>query len=689
MALSRHRFPVAVGAALGLGLVFRLWLVQVFPYEAGDTPLYEALARSLVAHGAYALPVDDRLVPVNVRMPGYPALLAASHVLFGPGYGPVRVAQAVIDTLTCLLSGLLAALLAGARRRRAFVAGVWLAAMCPFTANYAAAILAETAGAFWTAAALALLLAGLRRSETRGVVDGPGLAWYLSAGFAAGVGCYFRPETPLVLIAGAVVLSLLWRRRRDRRRLVRSALGLGLGLTLALAPWAARNLVVLGHLEVLPPPAANLPGEIAPLGFNAWTGTWLTTVPQIYAFQFKIEDEPLRLEDLPDSAVDTPEEKDRVARLFAEHNDTFTLTRELDGAFAQLARERTARHPLRTFLLVPLARVRAMWIAPRLELLPFSGRVLPVPEAWAEDPVDLTVTVVLFSANLLYLILGAWGAWRAAWRPGAAILVVYVLLRTALITQMPAPEPRYVVICFPLLAALGAQLSCGGRPRERSALAALAPGRLLDPQTDRRGPQVVRDLLDRPSSGGQGHGAGPEAGADPGEDVVGEDVGKVLHGGAPQGAVLALHRGPRDLQRPPLQGEGEQGEQLRQLAVDGLSGIELPADAGEDVLAKDPDHDAALVQGGEGGRRRGPHLERGIVERGGEALGGPGSGARLQHPRDAPSHCGLGFGVEEGVHELAGDARGDAAQRAQDVPEDLVRGQEREERRDLGGPGLG
>jgi 4-amino-4-deoxy-L-arabinose transferase-like glycosyltransferase len=459
MVLSTRRFPLAVAAALALGLAFRLWLVHAFPYEAGDTPLYEALAKNLAEHGAYALEIDEKLVPVNVRMPGYPALLAASHVLFGPGYQPVRVAQALIDTLTCLLAGLVAALVAGPpRARRAFVAAVWLAALCPFTANYAAAILAETAGAFWTAASLALLLLGLRRSEARGAVDGRAFAWHLAAGFVAGLGCYFRPETPLVLIAGGVVLTLLWRRPADWPRLVRTGLALGLGLVLGLGPWAVRNRLVLGRPEILPPPAANLPGEIAPLGFNAWTATWLTTVPQIYAFQFKIEDEPLVLDDLPPSACDTPEEKERVARLFAEHNETFTLTPQLDGGFAQLARERTARHPLRTWLLVPLARVPAMWISPRLELLPWSGKLLPIGEAWEDDPIDFSVTLVLFAANLLYLLLAAAGAWRAPWRPGAAILVAYVLLRTALITAMPGPEPRYVVICFPLLAALGAQL---------------------------------------------------------------------------------------------------------------------------------------------------------------------------------------------------------------------------------------
>ena len=170
----------------------------------------------------------------------------------------------------------------------------------------------------------------------------------VGAGLSAGVGCLFRPETPLVLMTGAIVLTALWWRPRDWPRLVRTGLALGFGLVLALAPWTLRNAIVLGRPEVFAPPAANLPGEMVPLGFYAWTNTWLTTNQQIYDFSFKIEDEPLELEALPPSAYDSPEERQQVAKLFAVHNEDFTLTPELEAGFARLARERTARNPWRT-----------------------------------------------------------------------------------------------------------------------------------------------------------------------------------------------------------------------------------------------------------------------------------------------------------------------------------------------------
>jgi 4-amino-4-deoxy-L-arabinose transferase-like glycosyltransferase len=445
--------------ALAVGLVFRLWIVSAFPYEAGDTPLYEALARNLVAHGVYGLEIDGRIVPVDVRMPGYPALLAACHAVLGPGFQPVRVLQAVIDTLACLPAGAIAALLAAPlARRRAFLAAVWLAALCPFTANYAAAILAETPGGLLNSAAFALLLYAAWRAWPAARLDRGAWLAFAAAGATAGLGCYFRPETPLVLAAGGLALLGAWWRPRDWPRLVGSGVALALGLALALGPWAARNAIVLGRFEVLPPPAANLPGEMAPVGFNHWLKTWLTTNQQIYDFSFKIEDAPLLIDELPPSAYDSPEEKARVAALFTLHNTDFTLTPELDGGFEQLARERTARHPLRTHLLVPLGRVVAMWISPRLELLPWSGEVFPLLQSLRDDPYDFCVTITLFTLNLLYIVAGLAALPLVRWRPGAAALLAYLLLRTALITQMPGPEPRYVVICFPLLAALAAQL---------------------------------------------------------------------------------------------------------------------------------------------------------------------------------------------------------------------------------------
>jgi hypothetical protein len=80
-----------------------------------------------------------------------------------------------------------------------------------------------------------------------------------------------------------------------------------------------------------------------------------------------------------------------------------------------------------------------------------------------EDPVDQEVTSGFFLLNLVYVGLGVWGGVRlcrlnAAARPVIGFLTLFILLRTAFLTTLETPEPRYVLVCFPILIALGAQV---------------------------------------------------------------------------------------------------------------------------------------------------------------------------------------------------------------------------------------
>jgi hypothetical protein len=79
-----------------------------------------------------------------------------------------------------------------------------------------------------------------------------------------------------------------------------------------------------------------------------------------------------------------------------------------------------------------------------------------------EDPVDQRITIKLFFLNILYVALGLCGAWRLWKFPTArgvvAFFLLYILLRTAFLTTLETPEPRYVLVCFPALIALAPQL---------------------------------------------------------------------------------------------------------------------------------------------------------------------------------------------------------------------------------------
>jgi hypothetical protein len=231
---------------------------------------------------------------------------------------------------------------------------------------------------------------------------------------------------------------------------------MAVGLLLPLLPWAARNWHTLNRVQFLAPRYSEIDGEFVPRGFYAWTNTWLVRFRDVYLTAWKLEDEPIRIEALPAAAFDSAEERARVAALLERYNDALSVSPDVDHEFAQIARERTARHPLRTYLRIPLGRMATLWFTPRIELLPYSGRLWPPGRRWEDDPVDFSVTLAFGLLNFLYVGLALAGAWRWRNRPAVALLAAFILVRTLYLTQVETPEPRYVVECFPAVLALAA-----------------------------------------------------------------------------------------------------------------------------------------------------------------------------------------------------------------------------------------
>ncbi len=452
---QRHLcFAALAGLSLRLVFVFR------YPAATGDTPIYEELARNWLHHHVYGLVLGGQLTPVDVRVPGYPAFLCVIYALFGASRLAVMLAQAVLDLGTCFLTAALAVrLVPEALSRRVAIAALWLAATCPFIANYAAVPLSELLATFLTAAALLFFVGGNEGASFPPTAPmaraTPVLPWLLG-GFCAGLGTLVRPETPLLLLAVALVLGVRWRRPADWMRLIRASALMAVGLLLPLAPWAARNWHTLHRVQFLAPRYSEIGGEFVPRGFYAWTNTWLVRFRDVYLTAWKLEDEPIRIEELPATAFDSAEERARVAALLERYNDALSVTPEVDREFAQIARERTARHPLRTYFWIPLGRVMTLWFTPRIELLPYSGRLWPPGRRWEDDPVDFSVTLGFGLLNFLYVGLALAGAWRWRNRPGVALLAAFILVRTMYLTHLETPEPRYLVECFPAVLALAA-----------------------------------------------------------------------------------------------------------------------------------------------------------------------------------------------------------------------------------------
>lgn len=458
---ATNKMRANVAAAVCTGLALRVYLVLKFPVtDTGDAPFYIELAWNWLKNGVYGFAVHGQLTAVDMRVPGYPAFLAAVFAFAGQSPRAVMLAQVVVDLATCFVIALIAARLAPeSSRRRVALAGLWLAALCPFTANYTAVVLTETLVIFLTALGILVLLqtdaGGAHVARAGAFLANP----WLLAGIVVGFGTLVRPETPLVLFAAGLVLVAKWWRPADWMKLVRAGLMMGLGLLLPLVPWAARNWNTLHDVQFLAPRYSELPGEYTPMGFTAWTNTWMWRFRDVYLTQWKVNEEEIAIDQLPPYAFDSQDEKERMADLLDEYNEALTIDPPLDQEFREIARERTERHPLRTYVTVPLLRTLTLWFTPRVELLPSSGHLWPLREEWQDDRPDFLVTLALSVVNVIYIALALAGAWLARRRPGWALLILFCSVRTLFFVKfVETPEPRYVLECFPAVIALAAQV---------------------------------------------------------------------------------------------------------------------------------------------------------------------------------------------------------------------------------------
>lgn len=438
-------------AALVAGALLRLLFFHLRPAVAGDALMYGDLAHTMVAHHVYGFSATV-IQPTLIRLPGYPLFLAVCFAVFGGAkYGAVVAVQVVVDLVGCALLGMLAERLAG---KRAGLAAVWLAALCPFTANYSVVALAETLSAFCVVVALLALERWVELERAWG--------WVVVLGCALSAAVLLRPDEGI--LAAAVVPVMLWVGVRRRAVGVAPAVVAALLVALPLSLWTARNWQVFHVFQPLAPRYANDPDEVVPFGFQRWFRTWAIDYKATYDIYWNYDDTRMKVADLPARAFDNAQQREQTEALFARYNKVASATPEFDAAFAQIAAERIEGHPLRYYLLLPVAREADMWLRPRLELT-----TMPV-DWWnfAGHPVQSTeeLAYALLNAAYLALALVGWAQWRRReWGGRAAVayaMFAFLALRCSLLLTLDNSEPRYTLECFPVVIVLAA-IALGSR----------------------------------------------------------------------------------------------------------------------------------------------------------------------------------------------------------------------------------
>ena len=432
-----------------LGLALRGYFLHWHFLFQGDSLVYGDLAKNWLLHGVYGVTDSGQVVPVDIRMPGYPAFLAAIFRLFGvEHYGAVARVQVGIDLFTCFL------IAAGARRlwsERAGKVAFALAALCPFTANYAATPLVETLAIFSAAFALFFALRAvqkMRAAPSWDVAHSFAVADWILSGLGIAVSIYLRPDGGLLLLA--IALYLLWTAISAREmEFVWVGVLLGVVSLLPLLPWTLRNWRTLQQIEPLAPFYAEMPGEYVPKGFNRWTKTWIVDFISVMNVYWNVSaegpGEAVDISNIPARTYDNPAQKQRTEQLFAQYNEALTLSPEMDRAFAELADTRIRERPLRYYVALPLARLADMWLRPRTEMLNLQLDWWN----WEDVPQESAISVALALLDVFYIVAALMSVRRKL--PGCGMLWIFIVCRSALLATLPNPEPRYTLECFPAL----------------------------------------------------------------------------------------------------------------------------------------------------------------------------------------------------------------------------------------------
>lgn len=455
-------------AALLAGLALRIWMLLQVSQVQGDALVYGAIARNLLLHRAYAYNLDSGALHTTlIRLPGYPLFLAACFRLFGmENYASAVYIQIGLDLAACVLLAEFARRIApAALKRRAAVATLWLAALCPFTADYSVQPMTESLTIF----ALALAMWAMARFR-----DEP--AWKNALWFTLGVtvAALLRPDGALAAVALAPALLMrLPAGAIAGKKLARMAAVCTFLALLPFGAWTWRNWQVFHVFQPLAPRTAADPGEFAYPGWERWVRTWCLDFSSTYEVYWHIPNGDLDVNALPARAFDTAAQRAETKAIAAAYaNNDDRISPALDARLERLAEERIHDDPLRYYVWLPLGRLVDMTFHPRTENMNIDV------DWWVyENHPDETIFSWAYAGlNVLYLTLGIAGLWLRPrfWRPLLAYLVLRCLL---LLVTIGGPEDRYTLEFFPMLCAWGGVAIAAGMQRlkmRRGSIAAPA-----------------------------------------------------------------------------------------------------------------------------------------------------------------------------------------------------------------------
>jgi len=340
--------------ALAVRLVYLTVIVGLNSPPTYDGIGYDMLAVHLLRTGTYG--VEH---PTAFRPPGYPIFLAGVYLLFGHSYPAVRLVQALLDAVTCLLVYAIGTELFS--RRVGLLAALGLS-LHPLQVYMVGEFYSETLSFLFQALALWLAARMVRRRE--------GFLPLLVGVFLAAT-ALTRPTATLwlpLMVVWTLIRPFSWKARG------RDAVLMLMGLALLFTPWVVRNFVVFGEFI----PVASLGG----------VGVWAGNNPLSEGGGM-----------LPDERTWGEGAPEWGWMGWEGLSETESSRRFMERGLAWIR-----DHPLEFAALVPRKLLR-LW-SPTSFGVQFSRRASPL------------LTAVVLPPYLVFLALAFWGMWRTrrGWR---------------------------------------------------------------------------------------------------------------------------------------------------------------------------------------------------------------------------------------------------------------------------------
>ena len=446
--LLAHRTAVLI--ILLVALSGRMVLTFRFPLLAPDEMRYTVPAVNILAGHGFSAFGREPYRPTEHAMPLYPIFIAGIYAVFGQNNLAVRIAQDLMDLLTCLLAAFVSFNLAPmSLRNLAAISSLAIYGFLSwFTIYWTRFVLTEPLALFLTMLAITAAVLALQKRWP----------WWVAGG-VCGLALLTRADS--ILLIGAFGLFLIVQIARTRSfASVGSLLGFSLAILLVLAPWIVRNYISLGNIQPLASEYGFTSDAYMPVGYLWWIRTWMTDETYFRAFfpAFAPGDRSFDPHELPDRIFDSAEEKEHVFGVLAKYNETGRFTPEMSDEFGEIAKQRIKRAPLRFFVWLPITRIGSVWSTSFSTYhRPFRFlRILSVLPILVGGLLGLG----LFAAN----------------KPLNQLIVLLILTRTVFFGYFYAPEARYIVEAYPaMIAACGVSVAASWRYLNRVLRADRSP----------------------------------------------------------------------------------------------------------------------------------------------------------------------------------------------------------------------